>query len=63
MNKKRSNDKALIAAFERAKATSNKVIEVNAAPGLRMHLAPALGKPRNVAEPILEMLFPKGAPP
>ena len=38
------------------------VIEVNAAPGLRMHLAPALGEPRNVAEPIVEMLFPPGTP-
>lgn len=38
------------------------VIEVNAAPGLRMHLAPAKGKPRNVAEPIIDMLFPEGAP-
>jgi len=38
------------------------VIEVNAAPGLRMHLAPAKGKARNVAEPIVDMLFPKGAP-
>jgi cyanophycin synthetase len=38
------------------------VIEVNAAPGLRMHLSPAKGKPRNVAEPIIDMLFPKGAP-
>ena len=38
------------------------VIEVNAAPGLRMHLAPARGKARNVAEPIIDMLFPEGAP-
>jgi cyanophycin synthetase len=38
------------------------VIEVNAAPGLRMHLAPAKGKPRNVAEPIIDMLFPEGSP-
>jgi cyanophycin synthetase len=38
------------------------VIEVNAAPGLRMHLSPAKGKARNVAEPIIDMLFPKGAP-
>jgi len=37
------------------------VIEVNAAPGLRMHLAPAKGKARNVARPIIDMLFPKGA--
>ena len=36
------------------------VIEVNAAPGLRMHLAPAIGKARNVAEPIVDMLFPEG---
>lgn len=37
------------------------VIEVNAAPGLRMHLAPAKGKARNVARPIIDMLFPQGA--
>lgn len=42
--------------------TGGAVIEVNAAPGLRMHLAPAKGKPRNVARPIMDMLFPKGAP-
>ncbi len=36
------------------------IIEVNAAPGLRMHLAPAKGKARNVARPIIDMLFPKG---
>jgi cyanophycin synthetase len=38
------------------------VIEVNAAPGLRMHLAPAKGRARNVARDIVDMLFPKGAP-
>lgn len=38
------------------------VLEVNAAPGLRMHLAPSEGEPRNVAAPILEMLFPEGKP-
>ncbi|SLM31568.1 Cyanophycin synthetase [Desulfamplus magnetovallimortis] len=37
------------------------VIEVNAAPGLRMHLAPAKGTPRNVAADIVEMMFPEGA--
>lgn len=36
------------------------VIEVNAAPGLRMHLSPSVGKPRNVAAPIVDMLFPVG---
>jgi cyanophycin synthetase len=34
------------------------VLEVNAAPGLRMHLSPSKGKPRPVAKAILDMLFP-----
>ncbi len=38
------------------------IVEVNAAPGLRMHLAPSEGIPRNVAEPIVKMLFPPGNP-
>lgn len=37
------------------------VIEVNAAPGFRMHLAPSEGKPRNVAIPLMDMLFPIGS--
>jgi cyanophycin synthetase len=37
------------------------IIEVNAAPGIRMHLAPSEGKPRNVAAAILDMLYPPGA--
>jgi cyanophycin synthetase len=36
------------------------VLEVNAAPGFRMHIEPSEGLPRNVAEPVVEMLFPKG---
>ncbi len=36
------------------------VLEVNAAPGFRMHLAPAQGLPRNVAAPVIEMLYPNG---
>jgi cyanophycin synthetase len=36
------------------------VLEVNAAPGFRMHLAPANGLPRNVAAPVLDMLYPVG---
>jgi cyanophycin synthetase len=36
------------------------VLEVNAAPGFRMHIEPAEGLPRNVAEPVVDMLFPKG---
>jgi cyanophycin synthetase len=37
------------------------IVEVNAAPGLRMHLQPSEGTPRNVAAPILDMLYPNGA--
>ncbi|MFL5808765.1 MAG: cyanophycin synthetase [Flavisolibacter sp.] len=33
------------------------VLEVNAAPGLRMHIEPTCGEPRNVARPIVDMLF------
>jgi cyanophycin synthetase len=38
------------------------IVEVNAAPGFRMHFCPSEGIPRNVAEPVLDMLFPPGAP-
>ncbi len=37
------------------------ILEVNAAPGFRMHIEPAKGLPRNVAEPVIDMLFPKGS--
>ena len=37
------------------------VIEVNAAPGFRMHVNPAEGKPRNVAGAVVDMLFPPGS--
>jgi cyanophycin synthetase len=36
------------------------VLEVNAAPGFRMHIDPSEGLPRNVAEPVVDMLFPRG---
>ena len=38
------------------------IVEVNAAPGFRMHVCPSRGIPRNVAEPVLSMLFPPGVP-
>ena len=38
------------------------ICEVNAAPGFRMHSAPSEGKPRDVAGPVIDMLFPAGAP-
>lgn len=36
------------------------IVEVNAAPGLRMHLAPSYGKSRAIGEAIIEQLFPAG---
>ena len=35
-------------------------VEVNAAPGLRMHLAPSYGKPRNVGQAMVDKLFAHG---
>ncbi|MBP8812470.1 MAG: cyanophycin synthetase [Laribacter sp.] len=37
------------------------IVEVNAGPGLLMHLRPASGKPRSVGRAIVEHLFPQGA--
>ncbi len=37
------------------------IVEINAAPGFRMHLAPTEGKARDVARPVIDMLFPRGA--
>ena len=39
------------------------VIEVNAAPGFRMHISPTEGLARNVAEPVIDMLFPQNCKP
>jgi len=36
------------------------IVEVNAAPGLRMHLAPSFGKPRAIGEAIIDTLFKDG---
>ncbi|MFT5581661.1 MAG: cyanophycin synthetase [Psychromonas sp.] len=38
--------------------TGGAVLEVNAGPGFRMHLAPTSGLPRNVAAPVIDKLFP-----
>ncbi len=40
--------------------TGGAVLEVNAGPGFRMHLAPSEGLPRNVAGAVIDMLFPNG---
>lgn len=41
--------------------TGGAVLEVNAGPGFRMHLAPTSGLPRNVAAPVIDKLFPQGS--
>ncbi|MBE9162935.1 cyanophycin synthetase [Tychonema sp. LEGE 06208] len=38
--------------------TNGVIVEVNAAPGFRMHVAPSQGLPRNVAGAVFDMLFP-----
>lgn len=43
------------------KETDGAVLEVNAGPGFRMHLAPTTGLPRNVASHVIDKLFPPGA--
>ncbi|MEO6542093.1 MAG: cyanophycin synthetase [Ferruginibacter sp.] len=43
------------------KENGGAILEVNAAPGFRMHIDPSYGLPRNVAEPVVDMLFPKGS--
>jgi cyanophycin synthetase len=40
--------------------TGGAIIEINASPGFRMHLEPFVGTPRNVAMPLVDMLFPPG---
>lgn len=41
--------------------TGGGIVEVNAAPGLRMHLEPSEGAARDVAEPIIRMMYPRGS--
>ena len=41
-------------------AAAGAVIEVNACPGLRMHLSPAEGRSRDVASAIIDRLYPPG---
>lgn len=40
--------------------TGGGICEVNAGPGLRMHIAPSEGTPRDVGGAIMDMLFPPG---
>jgi cyanophycin synthetase len=46
----------------RERATAGAVIELNACPGLRMHLAPAEGTARDVSAAIIDRLYPPGGP-
>ncbi len=47
---------------ESYKENGGAICEVNAAPGFRMHVAPSEGTPRDVAGPIIDMLFHPGTP-
>ena len=44
------------------KEVGGAICEVNAGPGFRMHTHPTEGIPRDVARPVIEMLFPRDAP-
>jgi cyanophycin synthetase len=41
--------------------TGGGIVEVNAAPGFRMHTHPTEGEAQYVAKPVIDMLFPPGA--
>ena len=47
---------------ESYRVTGGAICEVNAAPGFRMHVSPSEGTSRDVAGPVLDMLFPPGEP-
>src|SRR5438094_9969769 len=42
--------------------TGGAIVEVNAAPGFRMHTNPTEGEPQYVARPVIDILFPPGTP-
>jgi cyanophycin synthetase len=42
--------------------TGGAIVEVNAAPGFRMHTHPTEGEPQYVAKPVLDLLFPPNTP-
>ncbi len=47
---------------ESYKQVGGAIVEINAAPGFRMHVAPSQGEPRDVAGKVMDMLFPPGTP-
>ncbi|HWC33122.1 MAG TPA: cyanophycin synthetase, partial [Actinomycetota bacterium] len=42
--------------------TGGAIVEVNAAPGFRMHTHPTEGEAQYVAKPVIDLLFPPGTP-
>src|SRR2546430_14095556 len=42
--------------------TGGAIVEVNAAPGFRMHTHPTVGEPQYVAKAVIDLLFPQGTP-
>jgi cyanophycin synthetase len=42
--------------------TGGAIVEVNAAPGFRMHTHPTVGEPQFIAKPVVDLLFPPGTP-
>jgi cyanophycin synthetase len=47
---------------EPVRETGGAIVEVNAAPGFRMHTHPTVGEPQYVAKPVVDLLFPAGSP-
>ena len=47
---------------EPVRETGGAIVEVNAAPGFRMHTHPTVGEPQYVAKPVVDLLFPPGTP-
>ena len=47
---------------EPVRETGGAICEVNAAPGFRMHTHPTVGEPQFISKPVVDMLFPPGAP-
>ena len=47
---------------EPVRETGGGIVEVNAAPGFRMHTHPTEGEPQYVARPVVDLLFPPGSP-
>ncbi len=46
---------------EPVRETGGAIVEVNAAPGFRMHTHPTEGEPQYVARPVIDSLFPSGS--